>query len=485
MASYHFAYKHASRAQGHSAQLHADYIGREGRYGKGLYREQFLHAEHHNMPAWARDHPRAFWEAADTYERANGRLYTEMELALPRELDQAQQTALVRAFVAEHIGERHPVSWAMHTTHALDGGDNPHVHIMFSERTLDGIERAPNVFFKRANTQHPERGGAMKTRAWQHKATLLELRQAWAETANRALTREGHEPTLDHRSLAAQGITDREPEPHLGREQTAMLRRGEPSELGAKVIELRDYRDRLREVEREIGETHGQIIDLQRAREAREQRQDVLFERLDTGQTKAQPNPPAHTSSEHQRNLEALIERLNVRQAEGGPQTPAPKSEHERHLEALIERLGTRDQETPQVLHGTDWRRRVNEQRQLSETRLERDRLELERDTGIPHQFAPGDRVSGRLIDRVDLAGTPFARIEQAHGYTLVRWQSDMAAHQGREVTIELEGGREVARALSRLAREEKQIIRPGPKPDLERDRPQDCARGPDLDMGF
>jgi hypothetical protein len=234
-----------------------------------------------------------------------------------------------------------------------------------------------------------------------------------------------------------------------------MLRRGEPSELGAKVIELRDYRERLGEVEREIGETRGQIVDLQRAREAREQR------------------------------MEALIERLEARQAEAEPQAPAPKSEHQRHLEALIERLGARDQETPEVLQGTDWRHRVDERRQLPEARLERTRLELESTTGMPHQFAQGDRVSGRLVDPVDLAGTLFARIEQEHGYTLVRWQSDMATHQGREVTIELEGGREVARALSILSREENQVIRPGPKPDLERDRPQDRARGPDLDMGF
>jgi hypothetical protein len=183
--------------------------------------------------------------------------------------------------------------------------------------------------------------------------------------------------------------------------------------------------------------------------------------------------------------MEALIERLEARQAEAEPQAPAPKSEHQRHLEALIERLGARDQETPEVLQGTDWRRRVDERRQLPEARLERIRLELESTTGMPHQFAQGDRVSGRLVDQVDLAGTLFARIEQEHGYTLVRWQSDMATHQGREVTIELEGGREVARALSILSREENQVIRPGPKPDLERDRPQDRARGPDLEMGF
>ena len=39
------------------------------------------------MPAWAHDDPRAYWQAADEHERANGRLYREVQVALPRELD--------------------------------------------------------------------------------------------------------------------------------------------------------------------------------------------------------------------------------------------------------------------------------------------------------------------------------------------------------------------------------------------------------------
>ena len=39
------------------------------------------------MPAWAQDDPHAYWQAADAHERANGRLYSEVQFALPRELD--------------------------------------------------------------------------------------------------------------------------------------------------------------------------------------------------------------------------------------------------------------------------------------------------------------------------------------------------------------------------------------------------------------
>ena len=38
------------------------------------------------MPAWAEDDPREYWDAADLYERANGRLYVSADFALPRDL---------------------------------------------------------------------------------------------------------------------------------------------------------------------------------------------------------------------------------------------------------------------------------------------------------------------------------------------------------------------------------------------------------------
>ena len=39
------------------------------------------------MPAWAQDDPHAYWQEGDAHERANGRLYSEVQFALPRELD--------------------------------------------------------------------------------------------------------------------------------------------------------------------------------------------------------------------------------------------------------------------------------------------------------------------------------------------------------------------------------------------------------------
>src|SRR5712691_3762071 len=271
MAIYHLAVKHASRRQGRSALAHAQYIAREGPYAQGRFVEQFVEVEHRNMPAWAQDTPQAFWTAADTYERANGRLYTELEIALPRELARPEQAALARSFIDSQIGTAHPCSWALHVSRALDGEEQPHVHVMFSERRHDGIARGPDLFFKRANPDAPARGGATKNPAWNHRDKVLELRVAWAETANRALERAGLEARIDHRSLEAQSI-DRLPEPKLGPERTAMLRRGIETPESAQVLDLRAYRERLGSVERAVEHAQGQVIDFTQARAEREAR---------------------------------------------------------------------------------------------------------------------------------------------------------------------------------------------------------------------
>ena len=120
------------------------------------------------MPAWAQDDPHAYWQAADAHERANGRLYSEVQFALPRELDASGRRELASAF-AERVcgGERLPYTLALHKGEAEtpDKPDNPHAHLMFSERGNDGIARSEEQWFKRHNPTAPERGGARKSRA--------------------------------------------------------------------------------------------------------------------------------------------------------------------------------------------------------------------------------------------------------------------------------------------------------------------------------
>ena len=88
MAIYHFTAKTGSRAGGHSASAKDEYIEREGRYEGDA--SELEHSESSNMPEWAEDDAHSYWEAADEHERANGRLFREVEFALPVELDERQ-----------------------------------------------------------------------------------------------------------------------------------------------------------------------------------------------------------------------------------------------------------------------------------------------------------------------------------------------------------------------------------------------------------
>lgn len=256
---------------------HAAYIAREGQYANRLERGEKLEAtEAGNMPAWAQSNPLAFWQAADAYERKNGTTYREMEIALPRELTAEQRAALVREFVRQEIGDRHAYQWAIHTPTAADGKEQPHVHLMFSERQRDGIERDPEQYFKRYNAKAPEKGGARKgygpsagqtlTKA-ERAAELKELRGRWEAMCNAHLERAGVEQRIDMRSHAERG-TGLEPE----RKQLPSQWRGQGR---ANVIEFRQARAELAEARQELAravpDARAEVIHLEAERQRREQ----------------------------------------------------------------------------------------------------------------------------------------------------------------------------------------------------------------------
>ena len=135
---------------------------------------------------------------ADQYERATGRLYREVQFALPKEQNEAERRDTAREFAQQLTGpEKLPYTLAIHR----GDGENPHAHLMFSERANDGIERSAETWFKRANTAEPERGGARKSRVAVPRTWLEQTREAWEQTANQALERAGREERIDHRSL--------------------------------------------------------------------------------------------------------------------------------------------------------------------------------------------------------------------------------------------------------------------------------------------
>ena len=199
MAVYHLKVSVCSRAGGQSTVAKADYIEREGSYEKD--REELEHKEHGNMPEWAKDDPHSYWEAADEHERANGPLFREIQFALPKELNEGQRRELASGFAAG-LTERERLPYTLAIHRGGPDGENPHAHLMISERANDGIERSREQWFRRYNAKAPEKGGAKKSRTMMSREWVKDTREAWERAANEALERAGYGERIDHRSLA-------------------------------------------------------------------------------------------------------------------------------------------------------------------------------------------------------------------------------------------------------------------------------------------
>ena len=258
VATYHCSVKTGGKGRG---AKHADYIsGRDDRDRRDIEAQG-----HGNMPAWAGHSPRLFWQAADEYEREKGAVYRELEVALPRELSPEERLGLVQEIIRRTCGSAHAYEWAIHCPKAaIEGGEQPHLHLMYSERVQDGIDRDPAQYFRRYNAKAPERGGCRKDSAGT-KTRLFETRQMVAEVTNRHLERAGMDGRVDHRSLWERGI-NREAERHIGPSRDRLT-----PEVVAAVLERRAA---VREAEAAAAavsalDLSGSIRDALAAREAR------------------------------------------------------------------------------------------------------------------------------------------------------------------------------------------------------------------------
>jgi hypothetical protein len=243
-ASYSYNVKVGKRGY---AKAKSDYLARRGDYsdlaeerssrGKKINQdvpdEELEACDSLNLPNWADNNDAYFWEYSDKKERKNGNSFREITLALPRDMTPVQRQELLHEFLDKRFGQRHVVSWAIHNCKAaldIEGGQNTHAHIMYSERILDGHERGVDQFFKRYNPNDVKKGGCKKYTPHQvgadvvgarsqmriaRKEDLKTQRKLWEVVQNRHLEKCGFEVRVSCETLKKQGI-DREPERHLG-----------------------------------------------------------------------------------------------------------------------------------------------------------------------------------------------------------------------------------------------------------------------------
>ena len=247
MAIYHCSVKIGSRGKGQSAVAAAAYRSGEKLTDKetgsisdytrkwGVVYSEISLCNY--APAEYADRE-ILWNAVHQIEKTkDAQLWREIEVALPKELDRAEQIETVREYVKGLTAQGMCADWSLH-----DKGDgNPHAHIMLTVRSIepsgkwapksrkvyDLDENGQRIFQKVDKTGRKQyKCHKEDHNNWNQKERIEEWRAAWAECCNARLAE--HE-RIDHRSYERQGI-DKIPTVHEGYVARKLAAQGQQSD---------------------------------------------------------------------------------------------------------------------------------------------------------------------------------------------------------------------------------------------------------------
>jgi hypothetical protein len=211
------AYRSGEQLYDEITGQYADYRARNGVVDKFIITRA-------DAPAWAQDRSQ-LWNGAERSEkRANGKLATEIELALPHELSAEMRKALVATF-ARTIVERYGVAAdvAIHEPGREGDHRNHHAHILITHRMLDA-----DGFVLIEKGQRRDRG---LSKLAEGPKAIVAIRREWEQFVNLAYERAGLDIRVDHRSHEDRKIPQ-EPTIHLGPVATEIERNGGHSDRG-------------------------------------------------------------------------------------------------------------------------------------------------------------------------------------------------------------------------------------------------------------
>lgn len=243
MASYHFRISSVGRSAGRRATAAAAYRAgerlrdeRSGHLYNYTRRKDVTHTEIF-LPAhlagaadgWATNREKLWNVAEHTEKQSNSRVAREYQVALPHELNPAQQVALARAFSRE-LAERYKVAvdLAVHLPRPDGDRRNFHAHLLTTTREVmprglgakTGLDMQSRERYRR---ELPSSREEFRT-----------LRERWATLTNEALRAAQVAARVDHRSFAERGI-DREPRPSIPMASLKMEQRGVRSEVAERI----------------------------------------------------------------------------------------------------------------------------------------------------------------------------------------------------------------------------------------------------------
>ena len=186
------------------------------------------------------------WNVAEAAEkRKDARTGREFVLALPHELDHEQRAQLAQDFALELV-KRYKVAADVCIHKPAKQGDerNHHAHILITTRSVSISEDGIPILGDKTALEWSDRKRQEKGL---NKAAdeMKELREKWAELANKSLERAGKTERIDPRSNEAQGI-EKIPEEHLGHKITALERKGIKTTIGNRNRETRKKNERIK-----------------------------------------------------------------------------------------------------------------------------------------------------------------------------------------------------------------------------------------------
>jgi hypothetical protein len=262
----------------------SDHIARQGHHAEIESQQQVLYSDlaaPAQSPDWCHGaaNIERFWNAAEAAERRKDAVLAErIIIALPQELTLQQNIWLVKEHTREFTREGRVVQIAIHSPEPGHDDRNLHAHLLVSSRGVDehGMKTSKAV--------------EMQDRFMNRAAYTTNLRESWANLANRYLEKFGHEARIDHRSYQTQGL-DREPTVHLGPGDAARERQGIHTPAG----------DHNREVQARNAERERQALD--RAAEQRHTEPGGEIRRAESAPV--QSVAEAHDRRQHDREKKA------------------------------------------------------------------------------------------------------------------------------------------------------------------------------------
>lgn len=219
VAIYHFSMQVISRGKGQSVVASAAY-----RSGEKLFNERYDKVSHYqnrevkpetfilkpsHAPKWCLERVR-LWNEVEHIEKAkNAQLAREFNVALPIELTNEEQRALLVNFVDKtFVAEGIVADVAIHR----DDPQNPHAHVLLTIRPFNedgswGAKAKKEYLLDEGNFTYTKSGAKrsrkITTTNWDDKETLARWRSAWAFYANQHLRLAGHSVTISEKSNEA------------------------------------------------------------------------------------------------------------------------------------------------------------------------------------------------------------------------------------------------------------------------------------------